>query len=225
MFFTVQSNVSDAVGGHVIIRRVRHGGGELQMRIESIKPHMGNNDAARLDGVLESLLKLCIEAGAQECAVVECGDLIFVGRAGEAADVPAGERSIFWPVPRFPRDSIGDALRQYRKAVVFGLNVKVAGSRADAMKSIYDIATRVESACFYGGYYLAIGLAVGNCKEVFCEKENKCQALTVGKPCRYALRSRPSIEACGLDMEAIAVKAGWKDLDPSAFLMGMVFVA
>ena len=195
------------------------------MRIESIKPHMGNNDTACLDGVLESLLKLCVKAGAHECAVVECGDLIFVDRADEPAEVPAGERSIFWPVPRFPKDSIEDALRSYRKAVVFGLNVRAADSRTDAMKKIYDIATRVESACFYEGCYLAIGLAVGNCKEVFCEKENKCQALTVGKPCRYSLRSRPSIEACGLDMEAIARKAGWKDLDPSTFLMGMVFVA
>jgi predicted metal-binding protein len=186
---------------------------------------MGNKDTARLDGLLESLLRLCVEAGAHECAIVECGDLVFVDRADEPADVPVEERSIFWPVPRFPSDSIEDAVRQYRKAVVFGLNVDAGDSREDAMKRIYEIASRVESACFYGGYYLAIGLAVGNCKKVFCDKERKCQALTVGKPCRYPLRSRPSIEACGLDMEEIAGRAGWKDLDPSAFLMGMVFVA
>jgi hypothetical protein len=38
------------------------------------------------------------------------------------------------------------------------------------------------------------------------------------------LRPRPSIEACGLDPESIAEKAGWKDIGENAFLMGMVFI-
>jgi hypothetical protein len=195
------------------------------MNIEPVQPCLDRNDTSRLDGMLESLQKLCIDAGARACAVIDCGDLQFVEGGAGLQDASIEEKSIFWPVPRFPKDSIVDALRLYRKAVVFGLNVDAGGSRADAMKTIYDIAGRVESACFYGGYYLAIGLAAGNCKEVFCAKEAKCQALTVGKPCRYPLRSRPSIEACGLDLEAIAAKAGWDDVGPDAFLTGMVFVA
>ena len=195
------------------------------MRIEPVPPRTGKDDPARMDEFLGSLLELCAEAGARDCAVIDCEDLVFSGRANEFEDVPAEERSIFWPVPRFPNDSIEDALHQYRKAVVFGLNVGAGDSRRDVMKKNYDLAGRVESACFYGGYYLAIGLAVGNCREVFCDEEKKCQALTVGKPCRYGLRSRPSIEACGLDLEAIAETAGWSGRDPDTFLMGMVFVA
>jgi len=195
------------------------------MAIEAIKPLRDRDNTSRLDGMLESLLGLCMEAGAHACAVIECGDRLFVDRSTALQDVPDEERSIFWPLPRFPRDSIEDALRQYRKAVVFRLDPDTGESRAGAMKKIYDIAGRVESACFYGGYHLAIGLAAGNCKEVFCGEERKCQALTVGKPCRYPLRSRPSIEACGLDREAIAAQAGWEDVEPDAFLVGMVFVA
>jgi predicted metal-binding protein len=175
--------------------------------------------------MLDSLRELCIEAGAHACSVIDCDDLPFVTGESAPQDVPAGERSIFWPLPRFPRDSIEDALRQYRKAVVFGLRPEAGELRAAAMKKVYDIAGRAESACFYGGYHLAIGLAAGNCKEVFCGEERKCQALTVGKPCLYPLRSRPSVEACGLDREAIAAKAGWEDFEQDILLMGMVFVA
>jgi predicted metal-binding protein len=195
------------------------------MSIEPVQPRQDRNNISRLDSMLESLQKLCIDGGAHACAAIDCEDLPFTGGAAGLQDVSSEEKSIFWPVPRFPRDSIEDALRLYQKAVVFGLNLDAGDSRADAMKKIYDIANRVESACFYGGYHLAIGLAVGNCKEVFCAEERKCQALTVGKPCLYPLRSRPSIEACGLDLVVIAAKAGWEDVEPDSFLMGMVFVA
>lgn len=195
------------------------------MAIEPIKPLRDRGDSARLDGLLESLQGLCDEAGAHACAVITCKDLPFADRSASPQDVPDEERSIFWPVPRFPKDSLEDTLKMYDKAVVFAMQVENEGSRIEVMRKIYDIASRVESACFYGGYYLAIGLAAGNCKEVFCGDEKKCQALTVGKACRYPLRSRPSIEACGLDLEAIAAKAGWDDYEPNAFLMGMVFVA
>ena len=194
------------------------------MAIESIKPLRGGDDTSRLDGMLESLLGLCAKEGAHACAVIACGDLSFVERPAAMQDVPGEERSIFWPVPRFPRDSIEDAVGLYRKAVVFAVRAGAAQSRTDAMRKVYDIASRVESACFYGGYYLAIGLAAGNCKEVFCAGEKKCQALTVGKACLHPLRSRPSIEACGLDPGAVAAVAGWDDYEPDAFLVGMVFV-
>ncbi|MBN2025304.1 MAG: hypothetical protein JW854_00880 [Actinobacteria bacterium] len=194
------------------------------MAIESIKPLRGGDDTSRLDGMLESLLELCMNEGAHAFEVIACRDLSFVERPAAMQDVPDGERSIFWPVPRFPRDSIEDALGLYRKAVVFAVRAGAAQSRIDAMRTIYDIASRVESACFYGGYYLAIGLAAGNCKEVFCAEEKKCQALTVGKACLHPLRSRPSLEACGLDPAAIAAEVGWDDYEPGAFLIGMVFV-
>jgi len=195
----------------------------------------------RLKRALEELRELALEEGAGRSAVISCEDLAFKEEGIGAGEVPDGERSIFWPVPLFPKDSLRDALRLYRWAVVFGLHVAGRGSRGDegdpaadsagrahslhdARERIFRIAGLVEAASFYKGFYLAVGLAAGNCKEVFCGTDERCQALSLGKPCKHPLRPRPSMQACGLEPGAVAAKAGWKDMDYENFVMGMVFV-
>lgn len=202
------------------------------------------DDAAyqpRLKRALEELRRLALEEGAHQSAVISCEDLVFKETSTSACDVPVEERSIFWPVPLFPKDSIQNALRRYRWAVAFRLDVDGEGSLEDkrgpaegstgraysvhgAKERIFRIAGLVEAASFYKGFYLALGLAAGNCKDVFCKTDERCQALSVGKPCRHPLRPRPSMEACGLDPGAIAARAGWKDMDDKPCLMGMVFI-
>ncbi|MDY6796675.1 MAG: DUF2284 domain-containing protein [Actinomycetota bacterium] len=59
---------------------------------------------------------------------------------------------------------------------------------------------------------------------MFCKAYERCQALAAGKPCRHPLRPRPSIKACGLDLETIAGKAGWEDFNRDEFLVGMVLI-
>jgi len=211
------------------------------LEIARVIPREDDNYEPRLKKALEALCELAVEEGAHECAVVECKDLVFKDMPTDAPDVPVEERSIFWPVPHFPKDSLQDTIRQYRWAVAFRLNIDDEESREErrdyddrssghrysenaAKERIFKIAGLVEAASFYKGFYLAIGLAAGNCKDVFCRTDKKCQALTVGKPCRHPLRPRPSIKACGLDPESIADKAGWKDIGENAFLMGMVFI-
>ena len=211
------------------------------MEIARVIPREDDNYEPRLKKALEALCELAVTEGAHECAVVECKDLVFKDISTDAPDVPVEERSIFWPVPRFPKDSLQDAIRQYRWAVAFRLNIDDEESREerrdyddrssghrysenDSKERIFKIAGLVEAASFYKVFYLDIGLAAGNCKDVFCRTDKKCQALSVGKPCRHPLRPRPSIKACGLDPESIAEKAGWKDIGENAFLMGMVFI-
>lgn len=211
------------------------------MDIARVLPRDDDRRESQLKRALEALCELAVEEGAHQCAVIECEDLVFKEVTEDTSDVPVEERSIYWPVPRFPKDSIQDAIRQYRWAVVFRLDLDDEGSQEKlrghddtssgqrhsvhaANERVFKIAGLVEAASFYKGFYLAIGLAAGNCKDVFCGTEKKCQALTVGKPCLHPLRPRPSIEACGLDPEAIAEKAGWKDFSENAFLMGMVFI-
>lgn len=211
------------------------------MEIARVIPREDDNYESQLQKALEALCELAVEEGAHQCAVIECKDLVFKEKSTDTSDVPVEDRSIFWPVPRFPNDSLQDAIGQYRWAVVFRLNLDHENSKGEirghdgtasvhhysenaAKERIFKIAGLVEAASFYKGFYLAIGLAAGNCKDVFCRTDNKCQALTVGKSCRHPLRPRPSIEACGLDPESIAEKAGWKDIGENAFLMGMVFI-
>lgn len=210
------------------------------MEIARVIPREDDNYEPRLKKALEELCELALEEGAHQCAVIDCDELVLKDISTDTPDVPIEERSIFWPAVCFPKDPIQDAIRQYSWAVVFRLNVdgeesleegEVDGdspvrrySPQASDEQVFRIAGRVESASFYKGFYLAIGLAAGNCKDVFCKTEKKCQALTAGKSCRHPLKPRPSMEACGLDLRDIAERAGWKDFDEGSFLMGMVFI-
>ena len=211
------------------------------MEIARIPSSFDRDGETRMKEDLEPLSDLAIKEGAHKSVAVSSKDLVFTEMTMDLSDVPLEEQSIFWPAPRFPNDSIQAALKEYLWAVVFridlndqesldrseGQNIAFARpyySPDNAQMGIFKIAGLLEAACFYRGYYLSIGLAAGNCKQVLCQEERKCQALTVGKPCRHPLRSRPSIEACGLDLEEIARKAGWNDLAKKQFLTGMVFV-
>jgi predicted metal-binding protein len=192
------------------------------VKIARVQPVNSPDRELQLEKLLGSLCELALKEGADECAVIECGDLIFKETSSDIPHVPVEQRTLFWPVPRFSIDSMQDALRRYDKAVIFRLSL--ADDLDYAQEQIFKLAGLVESACFYGGYHLSIGLASGNCKDVFCKAEQSCQALRMGKPCLHPLKSRPSIEACGLDPEEIAAKAGWRDSDKDDFIVCMVFV-
>lgn len=197
------------------------------MESTRITPRDENEGASQLEQLLESLFELAANEGADACATIECKDLAFEELPADTQEVPAEERSIFWPRVRFPIDSIQNAIRRYGRAVVFRVNIESRGSPdspEEEQKKVYKIAGLMESACFYGGYYLSIGLAAGNCMDVFCGSEEGCQALGMGKPCLHPLRARPSIKACGLDPEEIATNAGWKDYSDKTFLTGMVLI-
>lgn len=181
-------------------------------------------DVSQLERLLESLFEVAANEGADTCAAIECEDLAFEAPPGDIQEIPAEERSIFWPRVLFPNDSIQNAIRLYRHAVVFRVNIGSHGSLEEEQKKVFKIAGLMESACFYGGYYLSIGLAAGNCRTIFCGSEGGCQALKMGKPCRHPLSVRPSIKACGFDPEEISKTAGWNDYGDKTFLMGMVLI-
>ena len=95
-----------------------------------------------------------------------------------------------------------------------------------------DIVTEVEYQAFYDGHYLATAFSSGSCGFNFCASQ-ECQILK-GEPCRFPLRARPSMEACGMDAYRMATEAGWNiypigtdcnpALVPHATLVGLVLV-
>jgi predicted metal-binding protein len=104
-------------------------------------------------------------------------------------------------------------LGKYRHAILFKLEIplkKLLNAKTDRTYrlKVFEIASKVEAAAFYDGYYLALGLASGPCKPAFCPDES-CVALTLGVPCKYDLRSRPSMEGIGIDVFSLAFKMGW----------------
>lgn len=93
-------------------------------------------------------------------------------------------------------------------------------------KIIYEI----EKLAYQSGYYLALGLGGGSCKDYLCHGQ-VCQYMDSGR-CRFPHRSRPSMEAMGIDVFDIINKVGWdayplmgKQEDiPCATSVGMVFI-
>jgi Predicted metal-binding protein (DUF2284) len=194
------------------------------MEIARVQPTNSPDRKLILEDLLATLRGLALKEGASECAVIDCGDIKFEEAISGASNVPDEEKSLFWPVPRFPRDSIYDGLTKYSRALVFRVNIEGGTSPSAAREKVFKIAGLLESACFYGGSHLSISLAAGNCKDIFCDKEPGCQALKTGKPCLHPLKSRLSVEASGLDPKMIAEKAGWEKSGED-FFIGMVFVS
>ncbi len=106
--------------------------------------------------------------------------------------------------------------------------------RVAAYQNVFEIVNQVESAAFYDGHYLAFGFAAGSCRHTYCGQAEDCQAMK-GQKCRFALRSRPSMEAVGIDVYRLATESGWdiypigsdakaEDV-PKGTLAGLVVVA
>ncbi|MEW6079873.1 MAG: DUF2284 domain-containing protein [Thermodesulfobacteriota bacterium] len=173
---------------------------------------------------LKELCELAVNEGADAAGEISCQALPFADQDEKPSEVLPEKRSRHWPEPVYPKDDLKLALQKFRHAVIFRVESGKGGGdpgRCEALLKVYTIASKLESAGFYGGYHLALGLAAGSCREVFCGKEEKCQALKNGSPCRHPLRARVSMEACGLDVREIAARAGWTG---EGFLVGMVFV-
>lgn len=71
-----------------------------------------------------------------------------------------------------------------------------------------DIVTEIESQAFYDGHYLATSFSAGSCHADLCNFK-ECLVLK-NEPCRFPLRSRPSMEASSLDAYRMAAEAGWE---------------
>ena len=80
--------------------------------------------------------------------------------------------------------------------------------RNRARAKSHEMISRIEAEAFYDGYHLALGLADGPCKPLFCPN-NECSALVPGQGCRHALRARSSMEGVGMDAYSMAARAGW----------------
>jgi predicted metal-binding protein len=93
------------------------------------------------------------------------------------------------------------------------------------------IVCELETQAYKDGYHLAMGFGGGSCKDYLCQGV-LCQYLDSGR-CRFPHRSRPALEAVGIDVVDLTRKAGWEiyalvdDVSaiPCAITVGMVLVA
>jgi predicted metal-binding protein len=140
-------------------------------------------------------------------------------------------------------DFVRRALAPFKRAVLFKQEVVPVEDFADSARvakegrvhtlKTDEIVAKVESAAFADGYHLAVGFGCGSCRTSFCDSL-LCQMLDSGM-CRFAMKARPSMEAMGIDVFALATKVGWeiypiyKGIDPEsvpcALSVGIVFVS
>jgi predicted metal-binding protein len=189
---------------------------------------MGNIrlDAVRLDRTDDVLRKnaekyaeLAVERGAVGARAVTAAEVPVDDRVAVKCSIPKcfgyGTSGNCPPHSMKPEET-RKLLSLYRRGVAFRLEVPpevivrdraTIARRVEAYKKVFEIASALESAAFYDGYYLAVGFAAGSCKSTFCH--DKPCAVLGGEKCRNALRSRPSMEAAGIDCYRLAAALGW----------------
>jgi predicted metal-binding protein len=189
-------------------------GGE---KIERITVDM---NADRLPADLERYKAKAIELGASRATIVKVNEIPVDDRVVLKCQIPrcfGYGTSAHCPPNTMKPAELREILKGYEWAVFFALDVSpevivrdrhTIKERESAYQKIFNIVNQIESMAFYDGHYLAFGFAAGSCRHTFCSQQESCQALE-GKRCRISLRSRPSMEAVGIDVYKMATSIGW----------------
>lgn len=191
----------------------------------------------KLEQDLRGLVGRAIEKGASHAAVVDAKDIRFDPEIKAGTDRDDGFSSIHWPL-EYPKDDILEAVAAYRKGVFlqilpdshvpdYGGGPIFDAHHRNMYFRVSDIVSGIESAAFYLGYHLVIGLAAGNCRSIFCPDEKRCAAAIRGGRCIHPYRGRPSLSAVGINARALAEKSGFPvpDGKTTAILAGLVLVS
>jgi predicted metal-binding protein len=186
-------------------------------KVEKITVDMNET---RLTQDLERYQAKALELGATRAAVIRAADIPVDERITLKCQIPrcfgygAGAQC---PPNTMKPAELRELLKKYHWAVLFILDVPpevivrdkaTIKERVAAYQQVYKIVSEVESMAFYDGHYLAFGFAAGSCRHTFCGQQEGCQALE-GKRCRFSLRSRPSMEAVGMDVYKMVAARGW----------------
>jgi predicted metal-binding protein len=203
---------------------------------ENVRPIAPKNDLDDLKLNLEILRGKALRAGAEDTAIIGPEDIVFSAATLERVAADDHYPSIHWPL-HYPNDDIKEAMQAYRYGLFFriaaapGMPDYGGGPVSDPdhrhiFIRLYEIVTLLESACFYLGYHLAIGLTTGNCRSVFCHSEKRCQPMIKGMECIYPNKGRPSMEAVGINDGKMAQRLNWDGLetDKALLLAGLVMV-
>jgi predicted metal-binding protein len=177
-------------------------------------------DETQLAEDLRRYESLAVELGASRAKIVPTQDIPVDERVTLKCRIPRcfgyGTGANCPPNTLRP-DELRGLLEKYAWSVFFVRDVpaevivrdkSTIKARVAAYQALSKIVNELESTAFYDGYYLAFGLSAGSCRHTFCGLEPDCQALQ-GKKCRFSLRSRPSMEAVGIDVYKMAAAAGW----------------
>lgn len=178
-----------------------------------------------LEADLQRYRQAALDGGASGAAVVAASDIPVDERVTLKCRIPRcfgyGVGANCPPNTLTPAELRG-LLERYGWAVLFTVDVKpevivrnraTIVERVQAYQDVYKLVSDLESMAFYDGHYLAFGLSAGSCRHTFCGQKEDCAAMNGGK-CRFSLKSRPSMEAVGIDVYRMIAQLGW-DIYPT----------
>ncbi|UCG13123.1 MAG: DUF2284 domain-containing protein [Deltaproteobacteria bacterium] len=175
---------------------------------------------AQLEQDLERYKKKALELGATRAKIIKAEEIPVDERVTLKCQIPrcfGYGVSAHCPPNTLKPEELRHCLKKYRRAVFFVKDVPsevvvrdkaTIKERVAAYEDMFKLVNEVESMAFYDGHYLAFGFAAGSCRHTFCGQEKGCRALE-GEKCRLSLRSRPSMEAVGIDVFKMVASAGW----------------
>ena len=203
-----------------------------------------DRNQANLPQDLERYCQYAIELGADEARVVDASKIPVEDEVAFKCRVPQcyGYNHCGQCPPHAPKPAeIRQLLKGYGFGVLFVRRVSSKLLKLDrndkermaAFRSILEIVSKLESAAFYDGHYLAVGFGAGSCFSSLCDPKLGCQVLK-GEKCRFPLKARPSMEAVGMDVYSLITSSGWEiypygsDANPEdipvANLVGLVLI-
>lgn len=187
--------------------------------------------STRIEELQNDLIRIrdqAIELGADAAAIVPAASVVVQERVWLKCLVPrcGGSGLSANCPPHSPKpDFMRRVFEQYEWAVVLKRDVApiedYIPSSEESKKEItarlqnrgfvhgktWEIVGRLESYAQSIGYDLSMGFSAGSCRACLCALA-PCKVLE-GEACRHPLRSRPSMEAVGIDVFDIAAKVGW----------------
>lgn len=192
-------------------------------------------DPFQLEADLAYLRERGLSQGAAACAVIKKAAIVFNPDILEQVARDKRLPSAHWPL-NYPRDDLNEAIDAYQWAVFFqipaypsmsdpGGGPILESTHWQKYLKTYEIVTVIESSAFYMGYHLAIGLASGNCRAVFCPEQKRCPATIRGRTCIRPNMGRPCMAAAGIDARAMAAALNWESPpEPAPFLGGLIMI-
>lgn len=190
-------------------------------------------DETQLKKDLKKLLEKAREAGATETTIIPTGKIVVDERARLKCCNPIcfGYNTSPCCPPLSPTaEETRQIVSKYKYGILMRLECppedvtyqKFLSSGITWANKIGEVVNEVEAEANYIGYYLATGFKGGPCgycglfSEDYVEKwilekkvPLKCAVLS-NELCRHYLKSRPAMEASGIDVFATARNVGWE---------------
>jgi predicted metal-binding protein len=213
---------------------------------KKVRPFAVKVSEKKLMADLEFFRQKALEFGAAAAQIIPAGQLVVDERvrlkclvprclrAGETPNCPPNAPDLDLVRKAFAKYSYGILLKTHVAPIEDYAPGHLDKTGVDRTLLFHQqtgkVVYELEKLAYKYGYYFSMGLGGGSCKDYLC-KGLVCQFKDSGR-CRFPLRSRPAMEAMGIDVVDIIKKVGWDayplmdelEKTPCATSVGLVLI-